>query len=403
MLLELFIGIFFIISIATIVYLLQKNNILNTELQTSKVKIATLDATLTLEQKSANEKLALLQENDTRVKNEFKVLASEIFEQNSKKFSEQNNETLGLILNPMKQQITEFKKKVEDIYDKESKDRSILQTELKLLKELNLQISTDATNLTNALKGKNKQQGIWGEMVLEKVLESSGLRSDIEFKREVSLKDDENQTFRPDVIVYLPQDRHIIIDAKMSLIAYNDYTNNEDENLKKIYLKNHINSIKEHIKSLANKKYENLKEINSLDFIFMFIPIEGALLLALGNDANLYDEAFKQKIILVSPTTLLVALRAVENTWRYERQSQNIAEVSKRAELLYSKFVSFVEDLKKVDDGINKASESYKNAFSKLSTGSGNLISQATELKRVSNIKPKKELNKELEDSSLEL
>ncbi|MFZ9659709.1 MAG: DNA recombination protein RmuC [Arcobacteraceae bacterium] len=403
MLLELFIGIFFIISIATIVYLLQKNNILNTELQTSKVKIATLNATLTLEQKSANEKLALLQENDTRVKNEFKVLASEIFEQNSKKFSEQNNETLGLILNPMKQQITEFKKKVEDIYDKESKDRSILQTELKLLKELNLQISTDATNLTNALKGKNKQQGIWGEMVLEKVLESSGLRSDIEFKREVSLKDDENQTFRPDVIVYLPQDRHIIIDAKMSLIAYNDYTNNEDENLKKIYLKNHINSIKEHIKSLANKKYENLKEINSLDFIFMFIPIEGALLLALGNDANLYDEAFKQKIILVSPTTLLVALRAVENTWRYERQSQNIAEVSKRAELLYSKFVSFVEDLKKVDDGINKASESYKNAFSKLSTGSGNLISQATELKRVSNIKPKKELNKELEDSSLEL
>lgn len=403
MLLELFIGIFFIISIATIVYLLQKNNILNTELQTSKVKIATLNATLTLEQKSANEKLALLQENDTRVKNEFKVLASEIFEQNSKKFSEQNNETLGLILNPMKQQITEFKKKVEDIYDKESKDRSILQTELKLLKELNLQISTDATNLTNALKGKNKQQGIWGEMVLEKVLESSGLRSDIEFKREVSLKDDENQTFRPDVIVYLPQDRHIIIDAKMSLIAYNDYTNNEDENLKKIYLKNHINSIKEHIKSLANKKYENLKEINSLDFIFMFIPIEGALLLALGNDANLYDEAFKQKIILVSPTTLLVALRAAENTWRYERQSQNIAEVSKRAELLYSKFVSFVEDLKKVDDGINKASESYKNAFSKLSTGSGNLISQATELKRVSNIKPKKELNKELEDSSLEL
>jgi DNA recombination protein RmuC len=403
MLLELFIGIFFIISIATIVYLLQKNNILNTELQTSKVKIATLNATLTLEQKSANEKLALLQENDTRVKNEFKVLASEIFEQNSKKFSEQNNETLGLILNPMKQQITEFKKKVEDIYDKESKDRSILQTELKLLKELNLQISTDATNLTNALKGKNKQQGIWGEMVLEKVLESSGLRSDIEFKREVSLKDDENQTFRPDVIVYLPQDRHIIIDAKMSLIAYNDYTNNEDENLKKIYLKNHINSIKEHIKSLANKKYENLKEINSLDFIFMFIPIEGALLLALGNDANLYDEAFKQKIILVSPTTLLVALRAVENTWRYERQSQNIAEVSKRAELLYSKFVSFVEDLKKVDDGINKASESYKTAFSKLSTGSGNLISQATELKRVSNIKPKKELNKELEDSSLEL
>lgn len=374
----------------------KKLQILEEQSIDDKKLIAKLSTKLEEQEKSSNEKIALLKENEERVKNQFKNLATEIFEQNSKKFSEQNNETLGLILNPMKQQITEFKKKVEDIYDKESKDRGILQSELKILKELNLQISTDAINLTNALKGKNKQQGIWGEMVLEKVLESSGLRADIEFKREVNLKDDENQNFRPDVIVYLPQNRHIIIDAKTSLVAYNDFMSCEDEELKKIYLKNHINSIKEHIKSLSNKKYENLKEINSLDFIFMFIPIEGALLLALGNDGNLYDEAFKQKIILVSPTTLLVALRAVENTWRYERQAQNITEVSKRAELLYTKFVSFVEDLKKVDDGLNKASESYRNAFAKLSTGSGNLISQATELKRVSNIKPKKDLNKEL-------
>jgi len=171
--------------------------------------------------------------------------------------------------------------------------------------------------------------------------------------------------------------------------------------MKKIYLKNHIASIKEHIKSLSNKKYENLKEINSLDFIFMFIPIEGALLLALGNDGNLYDEAFKQKIILVSPTTLLVALRAVENTWRYERQAQNIAEVGKRAELLYGKFVLFTEDLQKVGDGLKKATESYQNAYGKLTSGSGNLIAQATELKRVSNIKPKKELNKELSGETI--
>lgn len=403
MLFELFLLILTILLIGTLYSFYMKNATLLKQIQDKELQIATITAILNEQKKSTDEKITLLKENEERVKSEFKNLATEIFEQNSKKFSEQNNETLGLILNPMKQQINEFKKKVEDIYDKESKDRTILQSELKILKELNLQISNDAINLTNALKGKNKQQGVWGEMVLEKVLESSGLRADIEFKREVSLKDDENQNFRPDVIVYLPQNRHIIIDAKTSLVAYNEYMNCEDEDLKKIYLKNHIGSIKEHIKSLSNKKYENLKEINSLDFIFMFIPIEGALLLGLGNDANLYDEAFKQKIILVSPTTLLVALRAVENTWRYERQAQNITEVAKRAELLYSKFVSFVDDLKKVDDSINKASESYKNAFSKLSSGSGNLISQVNELKRVSNIKPKKELSSSIINLTEEL
>lgn len=365
---------------------LQKQNI------EDKSLIAKLSTQIDEQSKATAEKITLLKENEEKVKNEFKNLASEIFEHNSKKFTEQNSVNIGNLLTPMKVQLSEFKKKVEDVYDKESKDRSALQHELKILKELNLQISTDAINLTNALKGKNKQQGVWGEMILETVLENSGLRLGLEYQREVTLKDDDNKSFRPDVIVNLPDNRHIIIDAKTSLVAYNEYMSGEDELSRALHLKAHINSIKEHIKGLANKKYENLKEINSLDFIFMFIPIEGALLLALENDVNLYDEAFKQKIILVSPTTLLVALRAVENTWRYEKQAQNIAEVSKRAELLYGKFYGFVEDLQKVGEGLKKADESYQNAFSKLSTGSGNLISQATELKKVSNIKPKKEL-----------
>ncbi|MDX9744818.1 MAG: DNA recombination protein RmuC [Arcobacteraceae bacterium] len=366
-----------------------------------KALIAKLSTQIEEQSKASTQKIALLQENEERVKNEFKTLASEIFEQNSKKFTEQNNLNIGNLLTPMKVQLNEFKKRVEDVYDKESKDRSALQHELKILKELNLQISTDAINLTNALKGKNKQQGVWGEMILETVLENSGLRLGLEYQREVSLKDDDNKSFRPDVIVNLPDNRHIIIDAKTSLVAYNEYMSSEDELTKALQLKSHISSIKEHIKGLANKKYENLKEINSLDFIFMFIPIEGALLLALENDVNLYDEAFKQKIILVSPTTLLVALRAVENTWRYERQAQNIADVTQRVEQLYSKFYGFIEDLQKVGDGLKKADESYQNAFAKLSNGKGNLISQVTLLKKVSNIKPKKELENALVENAL--
>ena len=251
-----------------------------------------------------------------------------------------------------------------------------------MLKELNQKMTTEAANLTNALKGDSKKQGKWGEMVLENVLESSGLREGHEYKREVSLRDDEDKLFRPDVIVNLPDKRHIIIDAKTSLTAYSEYIASNDEPDKQSYIKSHIKSVKEHIKGLSDKKYEDLKNINSLDFIFMFIPIESALLLALEHDVNLYDEAFKQKIILVSPTTLLVALRAVENIWRYERQAQSIEEVYKRAEELYKKFNGFVEDLKKVGKGLETASKSYSDAFDKLSVGNGNLVRQVTMLKK---------------------
>ncbi|WP_375724103.1 DNA recombination protein RmuC [Arcobacter sp. KX21116] len=373
------------------------------QIQVNKDKgiVSQLQTQLEEQHKAMEDKVKLLQNSEEKLKVEFENLATKIFTDNSKKFSEQNQKDLGLILNPMKAQLIDFKKKVEDVYDKEAKDRSLLSAELKTLKELNQKMSAEAHNLTNALRSDSKKQGKWGEMVLEKVLESSGLREGHEFKREVSLKDDENKPFRPDVIVYLPDNRHIIIDAKTSLTAYNDYMAEEDDTLKQIYLKNHIKSVKDHIKGLANKKYEDLQNVNSLDFIFMFVPIEGALLLALDNDVNLYDEAFKQKIILVSPTTLLVALRAVENTWRYERQAQNIADVYKRAEELYKKFTGFVDDLKKVDEGLGKARKSYDEAFKKLSTGPGNLVGQVIKLKKVSNIKPKKELDTVLVDVAM--
>jgi len=363
-----------------------------------KSQISSLQTKLNEQSINMQDRLDDLKDNEKNLKQEFKNLATEIFDNNSKKFSEQNKESLGLILNPMKQQLNEFKQKVEEVHSKDTMARGELKNELKTLKELNLKIGTDAINLTNALKGQSKQQGVWGEMVLEKVLESSGLRLGHEYNREVSLKDENSTTYRPDVIVNLPDNRHIIIDAKTSLNAYNEYIQAEDLE-KPIFIKKHLLAIKEHIKTLSNKKYENLKDINSLDFVFMFVPIEASLLLALENDINLYDEAFKQKIILVSPTTLLVALRAVENTWRYEKQAQSIADVAKRAEQLYTKFTNFVLDIQKVGDSLNKANSCYDDAYKKLTSGDGNLIWQATQLKEVSNIKPKKELPSALTNS----
>jgi len=374
---------------------------LNKQVNQDKATVSQLQTQLEEQHKAMEEKVLLLQNSEEKLKTEFKNLATEIFENNSKKFDEKSQKSIEHILKPMNQQLSDFRKKVEDVHSKDNEARGELRAELKQLKELNQQLSSEAHNLTTALKNDNKKQGNWGEMVLEKVLENSGLREGHEFVREVSLKDDENKTFRPDVIVNLPDNRNIIIDAKTSLNAYSEYMVKEDEILKQTYLKHHIKSMKEHIKGLAGKKYENLQGVNSLDFIFMFVPIEGALLLALENDVNLYDEAFKQKIILVSPTTLLVALRAVENTWRYERQAQSIADVYKRAEELYKKFHGFIDDLKKVDKGLETARTNYDEAFKKLSGGRGNLISQVTMLKKVSSIKPKKELDSVLVDGAM--
>ncbi|AJC48995.1 DNA recombination protein RmuC [Allofrancisella guangzhouensis] len=351
-------------------------------------------------QTQLKEKLEQLQNNEIKLKTEFENLANRIFEDNSKKLNERNQESLNSVLNPVREQLKDFKQKVEDVYDKESIARGALHNELKSLKELNQKMTTEAHNLTNALRSSTKQQGIWGEMVLENVLEKSGLREGLEYFREKHTIDENGKVFRPDVIVKLPDDRDIIIDAKSSLFAYNDYMAADDDQ-KQTHLKAHIRSIKDHIKCLANKNYENLKDINSLDFIFMFIPIEGALLLALDNDVNLYDEAFKQKIILVSPTTLLVALRAVENTWRYEKQAQSITEVYNRAEELYKKFVGFVEDLEKIGKSLSDANKSYENAFSKLKSGRGNLIGQVEKLKRISNIKPKKDIDRNLVEGAV--
>ena len=387
--------------------ILKNYDILNSEYKSlqeqstaDKELISKLQTELKEQQNAMEEKLKLLQNSEEKLKQEFENLALRIFEDNSKKFSEQNRENLGFILNPMKQQLDDFKKRIEDIYDKDTKERSALQNELKSLKELNQKISKDAINLTNALKGESKQQGIWGEMVLERVLEFSGLREGYEYKREVSLKDDDNNRYRPDVVVNLPENRHIIIDAKTSLSAYEQYVSaNEDE--KAHFLKAHLVSINRHIDTLAQKRYEELKGVNTLDFIFMFVPIESALMIALENDKALFDKAFKKKIILVSPTTLLVALKAVENSWRYEKQAQNTAEIVRLATKLYGKVRGFVEDLEKVGKHLMSAQKSYEEAYGKLYKGKDNLIRQVEVFKEKSNINPAKQLPQELIDSAM--
>lgn len=317
------------------------------------------------------------------IKEEFEALARKVFDGNSQKFAEFSKENLDNMIKPLQTQITEFKKQVADTYNTESQDRAILKNEINSLKELNEKISKDAINLTNALKGDSKQQGVWGEMVLENVLEASGLRKGFEFEREVSLRTDENEVLRPDVVVHLPDNRDLIIDAKTSLVAYERFVNAPDDATKALHLTTHLNSIKAHVEGLAHKNYERLKEVNTLDFIFMFMPIEGALAVALEHDSSIYENAFQNKILLVGPTTLLVAMRAVENVWKFERQNQNAQEIARRAGAMYDKFVGFSEDLMKISKQIDGIQGSFSAARSKLSDGKGNLVRQVEQLKEL--------------------
>ncbi len=325
----------------------------------------------------------LMHNHKKEIKEEFEALAKKVFEGNSQKFAEFSKENLDNMIKPLQTQITEFKKQVSDTYNSESQDRAVLRNEINSLKELNEKISKDAINLTNALKGENKQQGIWGEMVLERVLEASGLRKGHEFEREVSLRTDDNEILRPDVVVHLPDKRDLIIDAKTSLVAYERYVNAENEEAKATYLAAHLDSIKAHVDGLSKKNYERLKEVNTLDFIFMFMPIEGALAVALEHDSSIYDNAFKNKILLVGPTTLLVAMRAVENVWKFERQNQNAQEIARRAGAMYDKFVGFSEDLMKISKQIDGIQGSFVAARNKLSNGRGNLVRQVEQLKEL--------------------
>lgn len=333
-----------------------------------KTKIKTLE----LEKEFLEISITQNRENQALLKMEIENITSKIFEDNSKK----SNQNINQILEPFKAQLNLFGNRVNEVFTEETKQRSSLLTEIKNLKELNNQISNDANNLAKALKGQSKLQGDWGEVILESILNQSGLRKDLEYKVQSSYKNSEGQTLRPDVIVHLPTNKDIIIDSKLSLNSYVDYFNSQDEEEKNEHINRLIVSIKNHIKDLSSKKYENLEELRTLDFVLMFIPIEGAFSLAISNN-TLFETALKSNIVIVSPTTLYSSLKVIENLWQDSRQNENAKEISKQAADLYDKFVGFLNDFEEIGKSIDKSKDSYDKAISKLSNGRGNLISRS--------------------------
>jgi DNA recombination protein RmuC len=350
------------------------------ELQSSK---------LVLEEKLSNQKshfeaqLKLVQEAKQSLSQEFENIANRIFDDKQTKFSEQSKQALETSLSPLRRDLGDFRKQVSTAYDKENADRNRLAGQIGELQKQTMQISADAVSLANALKGDNKQQGNWGEFVLEKLLEDSGLTKGREYQTQVALKDDDGKRRNPDVIIRLPEGKDIVIDAKASLTDYERYFHAEDKQTQQQCLKQHLNSLRAHIKGLNVKNYEKLENVNSLDFVLIFIPVESAFMLALDNDPDIMREAYDKGIILVSPSTLMVTLRTIKNLWRYADQNINAQEIAEKAGALYDLFVLHVEALEDIGKHLEKSKDAYETAQKRLSTGRGNLIKRSEELKKL--------------------
>ncbi len=370
---------------------------LQQQLSAAQVSLAAVSATREQEQKSSAEKLKLLEQAKNDLSKEFENLANRIFDEKSEKFTKLNKSAVDLTVNPLREQIKEFKERVEFVYDKESKDRQSLLSEIGHLKNLNNQISQDAVNLTKALKGESKTQGNWGEVILEKVLEESGLRKGHEYQAQSSFTDDDGRRKSPDVIVHLPDEKDIVIDSKVSLTDYERYCSEDDENLRKAHLKAHVASIKTHVKQLSVKGYEQLEGVKTLDFVLLFIPIEAAFLSAFEQDPELFRNAYESNIIVVSPTTLLATLRTIQSIWRYERQSKNAEEIASQAGKLYDQIALLSSSMLDVGKHLDNAHKAHDKAINQLSSGRGNLLGRAEKLEKLG-AKTKKSLPKALVD-----
>ena len=349
---------------------------LNSELTEWKTKYANLDEKLSTQKTEVED----LQNKFTK---EFENLANRILEEKSKKFTEQNKTNLDIILNPLKEKIKDFETQVEKTYKAESAERIILKTEIKNLVEFNKQVSTEANNLAKALKGDNKMQGNWGEVILEKIMERSGLVKDLEYKAQVSTTDSEGKRIQPDVIVYLPDNKHVVVDAKVSLIAYEIFVNAVNDDDKPKFIKAHVESVKSHIKILSDKNYQSSPDITSPDFVLLFIPIESSFSIAVQADQELFNYAWDRKVVIVSPSTLLATLRTIASIWKQERQTRNAMEIAEQGGKLYDKFEGLMKDLLEVGNKMKLAQGSYEEAMKKLSTGPGNLVRKVEELKKL--------------------
>lgn len=338
-----------------------------------------------------------IEELQKRLTAEFENIASKILKERAEEFSLSNHKNLSQILSPLQEKILTFEKKVEEAYDKELRDKISLKEEVKRLYELNTKVSEEANNLTKALKGEVKRQGNWGEVILERVLERSGLTRGVEYEREVVVSGSDDQRQRPDVIVNLPDDKHIIIDSKVSLVAYERYSSAETPEQQAVFLKDHIRSLYNHVKFLSEKNYQDAFGLNAPDFVLLFLPIEASFSVAVQQDAELYTYAWERKIVIVSPTTLLATLRTISSIWKQENQTRNAQEIARLSKALYDKFLGFTEDMNKIKQNLDRASGAYDDAVKKMKDGKGNILRTAEKIKDLGGIETQKSLPADFE------
>jgi len=354
----------------------REKEFLNAELSRRNAEFENLQ----IRNKEQKDEVNQLQEKFTK---EFENLANKILDEKSTKFTEQNRVNIKNILTPLQERITIFEKKVEDTHKESITTHASLKQQIVGLQDLNEKMSKEATNLTRALKGDNKVQGNWGELVLERVLEKSGLEKDREYFVQQNFTREDGSRALPDVIIHLPDGKRIIIDSKVTLIAYERFVNEEDEDLQEVYLKEHINSLKKHVDQLSAKNYQDLYDIKSLDFVLLFVPIETAFSIAINKENNIYNQAFEKNIVIVTPSTLLATLRTIDSMWNNEKQQRNALEIAKQAGSLYDKFEGLVKDLTGIGKKIDDTKKDYSSAMNKLVSGRGNLITSVEKLKKM--------------------
>lgn len=368
----------------------QKNENLTRSVSISATERKNLEERLTTQKQE-------LEELQKKFTTEFENIATKILKENTKEFTSSNQKNMSDIMGPIKEKLMSFEKKVEETYDRELRDKISLKEEVKKLYELNSKISDEANNLTKALKGDVKKQGNWGEVVLERILERSGLTKGQEYDREVVMQNSQGQTIRPDVIIRLPEEKHVIVDSKVSLVAYERYVNSIGDADAEKFQKEHIVSMKAHVKELADKHYQSSSSLNSPDFVLMFMPIESSFAMAVQYDQELFNYAWDNKIVIVSPSTLLATLRTIASIWKQEQQNRNVLEIAKQGGLLYDKFVGFVDDMIKLGKQMDTSKASYSDAMKKLYDGSGNMVRRAENIRELG-AKVKKKLPQTLID-----
>jgi DNA recombination protein RmuC len=377
------------------------------EIQALREKLVQISTQREQELAHAEDKFQSLQAAREELRQQFRAMASDILDEKSVKLAETNQLGLGNILQPLQEKIASFEKKVEETYSREARERFSLEKELRNLQTLNSRLSEDALNLTRALKGDNKAQGNWGEFILSSILDASGLTEGREYETQRTLMasqphaTDDGRMIRsqPDVLIYLPDNRQVIVDSKVSLTAYERYCSAETEEERQLSLQQHVLSLKSHIKQLSEKRYQNLPQLNSLDFVLLFVPIEPAFSLALQKEPGLFNSAFEHQIVLVGPTTLLATLRTIQNIWRYENQSRNAQDIANKAGAMYDKFVNFAEDMDELGKKIDTTRRSYDAAMNKLQLGRGNLISRAETLRELGARASKQQMPDRLEQA----